>query len=197
MKFFTAITNIGYYEALKQDALEGSTEWTINKNAKIGDRVLLYVCAPVSSIVATATVCEAPYLNEDVNNEWFGSYFAEMNELAMLNTPIPRRHLLKEFPAWRYWTQPRNSVMVPAEFESGIQDLLTGNLEVTIGVRKTGSVTHHLYKKENGHEWCLPNKLIHWRYCWICGLIRRADKTSTPCKGPAKITLRENIDDQN
>ena len=104
MKIFTTITNFAYYESLKADSLEGNTEWTINKHAKIGDRVLLYVCAPLSAIVATAVVCEAPYLDEDVNSEWLGSYFAEMNQLTMLDAPIPRRHMLKIFPNWRYWT---------------------------------------------------------------------------------------------
>lgn len=123
MKTFTTITNIGYYEDLKNDALEGNTEWTINKNAVVGDRVLLYVCAPVSSIVATAIVCDEPFVDEDVNSMWFGSWFAQMNELEMLNQLIPRRHLLATFPTWRYWTQPRNSILVAPEYEAGSDDI--------------------------------------------------------------------------
>jgi addiction module HigA family antidote len=58
MKTFTTITNVGYYYSIIEDAQTGETVWTINKNARSGDTVLLYVCAPVSAIVATATVSE-------------------------------------------------------------------------------------------------------------------------------------------
>lgn len=44
-------------------------------------------------------------------------------------------------------------------------------------------------ESENGHHW-----IMDWRgkyqLCRTCGRIRRADKTSSPCSGPAKVVLR-------
>jgi len=40
----------------------------------------------------------------------------------------------------------------------------------------------------NGHEW------INWDWivcCRFCGIVRRADDQNAPCKGPARIALRE------
>lgn len=44
---------------------------------------------------------------------------------------------------------------------------------------------------DNGHEWA------KWVFtsrtmicCNKCGLVRRADGTSNPCKGPVKVALR-------
>lgn len=122
---YTAITNKEYHQTLLDDSVEGETCWTINRNAKSGDEVVLYVCAPVSAIVAVASVVDAPVKDEDLNSIWFGSYFAEMENLRMLKEPIPRKSLLELFPDWRYWTQPRNSVAVPGEYERTIRKLTT------------------------------------------------------------------------
>ena len=116
MKTYTTITNADFYETLKNDAQIGETQWTINKNARSGDSVLIYVCAPISAIVATAVVSDDPFENEDINSEWFGSFFALMENLQMLKKPITRKELFWEFPHWRYWTQPRNSVLVPETY---------------------------------------------------------------------------------
>jgi hypothetical protein len=121
---YTAITNIEYHQTLLDDSVEGETCWTINKNAKSGDEVVLYVCAPVSAIVAIATVVDEPIKDEDLNSMWFGSYFADMEDLRMLKEPIERTFLLSRFPDWRYWTQPRNSVAVPSQYESRIHTLI-------------------------------------------------------------------------
>ena len=176
---------------LKEDSAAGETVWSINRHARVGDRVLLYVCAPVSSIVATATIAEDPYLNEDVNSEWFGTWFAEMNQLNMLDSPLPRRFLIDTFPGWRYWTQPRNSVKVPTEHEGELSDYLAADAEI-VAERKQhrGSRTHHIYATVDGHQWCYANKVIAWDYCRICLIIRRADRSNKPCKGPQRLGLR-------
>lgn len=126
-KAFTTITNFGFYQNLVEDAGSGETVWSINKNVEIGDVVYLYVCAPKSAIVATAVIADFPYLDEEVNSPFFGSYFAQMIELKMLNISITRKQLEWEFPHWRYWTQPRNSIQIPYNFalrlESWVQEI--------------------------------------------------------------------------
>lgn len=126
MNTFTTITNIAYYETLIEDAGEGETNWTINRNARRGDRVLLYVCAPVSAIVAIAEVSDTPVQETNPSSEWRGLYFSNMHGLRMLEKPITRAKLLVAFSTWGYWKQPRTGVQVPAEFIPTLNELLNG-----------------------------------------------------------------------
>lgn len=121
---YTTITNIAYYQALVEDAADGETCWSINKNAKPGDLVLLYVCAPISAVAATAVIADEPFLEESINSEFFGTWFAEMNDLALLKFPLERRWLVERFPAWGYWKQPRSSIAVPQAFEPELRRLI-------------------------------------------------------------------------
>lgn len=116
MKIWTTITNVAFYYNLKEDSVEGNTTWTINKNARPGDVCAMYVCAPVSAVVATAVIAEDPFQEKDLNSPFFNTYFAEMNELKMLDISITRHQMRELFPEWRYWLQPRNSVQTPPEF---------------------------------------------------------------------------------
>jgi hypothetical protein len=124
MNTYTTVSNQEYYEVLFEDAQTGETSWTVNRNARAGDRILLYICAPVSAIVATAVVVTEPEKDEDPNSVWFDHWFADMEELRMLPEPITRQMLLEKFPDWGYWTQPRNSVRVPEEYLIALGGLL-------------------------------------------------------------------------
>lgn len=68
MQTFTTITGADYYETLIEDSIEGFTEWSISEKASSGDRVLFYVCRPVSAIVAVAQLADAPRLEDDLND---------------------------------------------------------------------------------------------------------------------------------
>jgi hypothetical protein len=124
MSTFTTITNAVFYYTLVEDAQAGETDWSINKNAKVGDQVLLYVCAPISAIVASALISDDVYLDEDINSPWYGTYFAQMNNLKMLDVKITRFQLRQMFPDWGYWKQPRNSVLVQPEYSRQLEKLL-------------------------------------------------------------------------
>lgn len=125
MKRWTTITNVGYYETIREDAGEGETNWTVSQHARRGDKVFLYVCAPVSAIVATAIVSEMPAREDDPGSIWCGLYFADMHNLCMLENPITRADLLLKFPDWRYWKQPRSGIQVPKEYEAQLDRLLS------------------------------------------------------------------------
>jgi hypothetical protein len=122
---FTTITNAAFYEVLREDAESHQTNWTVNRHAKPGDEVLLYVCAPVSAVVAIGVIETVPELCEDPGSEWFGSYFADIHSLVMLEVPLTRTFLCAEFPTWRYWKQPRLSCLVRPEYASRLRELLT------------------------------------------------------------------------
>lgn len=134
MKTFTTITNFDFYSTLQTDAKAGETDWSINKNTKAGDRVLLYVCAPVSSIVATAFIADAPYIDEDVNSPWFLTWFAKMENLKMLDHKITRLELKMTFPDWKYWSQPRNGIQVLPKYLTKLDELLRRKNETRMSV---------------------------------------------------------------
>jgi hypothetical protein len=121
---FTTSTNPAYYGSLVEDAAEQVTNWTISRHARPGDDVVLYVTAPISAIVAVATVETEPELCEDPRSEWLGKYFADMHSLRMLARPIERLSLRRAFYEWRYWKQPRQSVRVPDQYVEGLRALL-------------------------------------------------------------------------
>jgi hypothetical protein len=122
---FITVSNQAFYEVLCADAASGATNWTISRRARRGDRVLLYVCAPISSIVAVAEITSDTEKDQDVRSEWFGSYLADLHSLKLLARPIARKTLLSEFPAWGYWKQPRMSVAAPEEFLLRLEQLIS------------------------------------------------------------------------
>jgi hypothetical protein len=124
MKTFSTVTNINYYQSILDDSLEGETVWTISSRARPGDRVLLYVCAPISAFVAVAEVTEHPYLEENPSSEFCGKYFAAMHGLRLLKKPLTRLSLLRIMPEFRYLKQPRQSVEIPEPFVSQLNRLI-------------------------------------------------------------------------
>lgn len=118
------VTNVEYYEVLRDDAGEGETNWSVNRHTRRGDRILLYVCAPVSAVVATGYASEDAYLEDDPQSEWFGKYFVDMHGLTMLDKPVTRAELIARFPEWGYWKQPRNCVRVPALYEAAVREMI-------------------------------------------------------------------------
>ena len=118
------VTNVEFYEVLRDDAEAGETNWTVNRHARRGHRMLVYVCAPVSAVVAVATLATDATQDEDPASEWFGYFLADMHSLRMLREPLKREYLRAIFPAWGYWKQPRNSVRVPEHFQSRLESLL-------------------------------------------------------------------------
>lgn len=122
--FITVSSNI-FYDVLRDDAAEGGeTNWTVSRHAKRGDKILFYVCAPISAIIATATLETDTEKDDDIQSEWFGSHLADMHSLEMLAAPVSRKTLVEKFPHWGYWKQPRNSVQVSAEFLPELEQLL-------------------------------------------------------------------------
>lgn len=41
------------------------------------------------------------------------------------------------------------------------------------------------------HEWVEPDDLIKWVHCKRCFIIRNKDDRHGPCRGPAKLVMRE------
>lgn len=117
-------SNAEFYEILQEDAAAGETNWTVNKNCRPGDVIALYICAPVSAIVATALIAAPPEKDEDAKSPWLGKYLADMENLQMLDEPLERIFLMKKFTGWKYFSQPRNAVKVPDDIAPALSILL-------------------------------------------------------------------------
>ena len=107
MDTYTTISNKEFYEVLQEDAAAGETNWTVSKHCRPGDRILLYICAPISAIVAVGILASDPTEDTDPTSIWFGHWLADITELRMLAEPLKRQNLIDEFPTWGYWRQAR------------------------------------------------------------------------------------------
>lgn len=121
---YITITNARFYDTIKEDASQGETNWTVNKSTKAGDTILLYVCAPVSAIVAVGTASIDSWREDDLNSPWYGSHMTDMHGLELLTTPITRARLMNHFPDWGYWKQPRICVAVKKQFIEQLEKLV-------------------------------------------------------------------------
>lgn len=121
---YTTVTNPTFYDTLRADAAQGETNWTINPHARRGDTVLLYVCAPIMAIVATATLSTDAELLDDISSDFFGAFVADMHGLRLLEKPLTRAEMMRRLPEWGWPRQPRQSVRVPEEFRPQLERLL-------------------------------------------------------------------------
>jgi hypothetical protein len=126
LKMSVTPSNKEYYATVQNDArTEQSTSWTVNKQCRPGDIVLLYVCAPISSVVAYGTIVSIPTVCNDASNPWFGHHFADIEELRLLKIPIERKRMRQQFYDWRYWKQPRQPILVPTQYVDQLWDFVT------------------------------------------------------------------------
>lgn len=100
-----------YFDTLPKGG--DSTSWTINSRAAVGDEVLFYLSAPVSSLVARGTVASPPEREEDPNSDWPGHYLADVAEVRPLPRRVHIRELRAEFPEWGWLRSPIRSSPVP------------------------------------------------------------------------------------
>jgi hypothetical protein len=115
---FITVSHADYLGTLLEDASAGGeSNWTLSRHARPGDRVLLYLKAPVSAIVAWGRVSSIPIRLDDPSEPWHGHFCADLEALAMTPARVTRESLRAAFPEWRYWKQPRQSVRVPAGYE--------------------------------------------------------------------------------
>ncbi len=109
---------------LKNLRNQESVIWTINRNAKIGDKVIFYLTRPISAIVGFGRVCESPWVNAE--SDWKEKHFAEINQITILKDSqfITNREIKLLFPEWIYIKQPRQSVLMPETIRKPFEELI-------------------------------------------------------------------------
>lgn len=121
---FVTVTNAEFYDVLREDAAVGETNWTVSKHVRAGDRIALYVCAPVCALVAVGEASTDAEECDDPSNEWFGRHFIDIHGLRLLPEPLTRKILLDTFPGWGFWKQPRVGAKVPDACLPKVTELL-------------------------------------------------------------------------
>jgi hypothetical protein len=115
-RIFTTVTNIEFYDILREDSAQGETNWTVSPHVRHGDLIALYVAAPISSIVAIGEATNDAEEDTDPSSVWFRHSLCDIHNLRMLDKPITRKELLIEIPEWRWPRQPRGPALVPPEY---------------------------------------------------------------------------------
>ena len=124
---FITVSHADYLGTLLEDSSAGGeSNWTLSRHARPGDRMLIYLKAPVSAIVAWGRVSSVPLRLDEPDSPWFGHFCADIEALSMTPSRVSRDALLNAFPMWRYWMQPRTSVRVPDEYIERLMSLAGG-----------------------------------------------------------------------
>lgn len=113
-----------HLEDLKLDIRDhGTTVWTINKDAKRGERVIFYMTSPISAFVAVGVLVTDAW-QEPKGSEWEGFWMAEIGELRLLAAPVTRKELLRRVPRWRYMYSPIMSQVVREQYVPELERIL-------------------------------------------------------------------------
>lgn len=121
MNLYTCIGNKQHLTSLFPG---NSIDWTMHKDAKIGDYAVFYLTAPISAVVAFGKITGDAYFN--IYSEWQDKYFAEVKiEIRLDETQfITNRELRNLFSEWKYIAQPRRSVLIAPDIASPLVELI-------------------------------------------------------------------------
>ncbi len=121
---FITVTNPEFYDMLREDAAAGETNWTVSKHVRAGDRIALYVSAPVCAVVAVGEATTDAEYCDDPSNEWYEHYFIDIHGLRMLSEPVTRAQMLNECRGWGWPKMPGVGVRVPNAYLQTIERLM-------------------------------------------------------------------------
>jgi hypothetical protein len=103
----------GDYSAVHRMASRGgTTKWSGLKDSRPGDRVLIYIRRPHSSLVAKAEVLAEAVKGKP--GDW--PYLVKIGGFELLPNRTGIDELKKEFPRWAWLRYPRGKAIVPAEY---------------------------------------------------------------------------------
>lgn len=101
--------------------------WTVKNSCRIGDLAVFYLTAPISAVVGYGVIISEPYYESQ--SEWQDKYFAEIDRIQIYSEQnfISIKYIRQLFPEWRYWLQPRQSVIAPEDLTFTFKELLETN----------------------------------------------------------------------
>jgi hypothetical protein len=102
--------NNGDYSLLKNlAATDGKTTWSSLKGVKVGEKVLIYCQRPHSAVVATAEAASVA----KPGKRW--PYEVEICNVQLVERPITRTEIAKQFPEWRWAKTTRGGTRPPVD----------------------------------------------------------------------------------
>lgn len=119
---------------------EPTTDWTIHKDARVGDFVLFYLKAPLCAIVASGRIVTSPKY-EAWAEEWSRTmpYAATMEIDAVYNPPIGYRQMVKDrylFNEWGLLRSQMQSGIGPQIVPDSVIDRLTKVYDLSLIIPK-------------------------------------------------------------
>ena len=111
-------------QSLFEDCMaSGIAYWTLHKDARVGDRILFYITAPWSSVVAMGKVSSTPEYQPNPNEHWHKHWLGEVSELEVTRATA-MRELRQCFPEWKQIFYLRQNARVPVEIIEPLLELL-------------------------------------------------------------------------
>lgn len=125
----------GLRDEIDNPSDEYDPAWTCPATVKENDLMLVYLLAPVSSIVAYGYFDSPAFINDDPESEWFDKRMATYRDLKLLQPEnyISLGELRLLFADWFWTTRPQGAVMVPdkpgLKIKEPFLELLNGRIE--------------------------------------------------------------------
>jgi hypothetical protein len=111
----------GDYSRVHRLARSGGTaNWSSLKDARPGDRVLIYIQRPHSALVAKAEVLDAAVKGKPGDYR----YRAKTGRFKLLGNPLTIRDLKRLFPGWAWLRFPRGKEVVPPQYANRLWRLV-------------------------------------------------------------------------
>jgi len=95
-------------------------DWTVPKEAKIGDTLYLIIPSRSGPVQAYGTVVDWPYKT----NDFGGRYRATVADIEILSVPVRLDDLQERFPNWGYVKNPKSYIKVPSEYTKDFEQFV-------------------------------------------------------------------------
>lgn len=96
-------------------------DWTVPKEAKVGDRLYLIIPSRSGPVQAYGTVVDLPYKTDDFG----GRYRATVADIQIVEIPVRLDDLQDRFPNWGYIGNPKSYVKVPREYTEDFEKFVS------------------------------------------------------------------------
>lgn len=121
---------------LEADLPNGAeTCWTLHKTATAGDRILFYITAPVSGIVAVGTMRGESQYQSNPTADWYKHYLGAVEDLHLTRI-VPMRSLRAVFPEWNALKYFRQNAPVPENLVPLLLEMLEVNEDDNYGQKQ-------------------------------------------------------------
>ncbi|MBX9791619.1 MAG: hypothetical protein K2Y37_22080 [Pirellulales bacterium] len=145
--------------------------WNINKHAKRGDRLIIYVTRPRSAFVASAIVKSEIVTCPDIESEFRKKPCVWIDSLRLLKNELTLALAKDHFPGWGFLRSPISSTVVPKEIVDQLLGQLDGIMvdEASDLAAPAERILTRTYRILRDTELARHVKHLHGHQCQLCG----------------------------